>query len=75
MPVPYLLRYAAFLYETQLRGVQMQLRLGEAMSASISSSTFGGRNRAPSRRFFFFFINKFDLTIICANNSSFFVNI
>ncbi|RHZ64621.1 hypothetical protein Glove_321g33 [Diversispora epigaea] len=45
VPVPYLLRYAAFLYETQLRGVQMQLRLGEAMS---SSGTLSSRNRAPS---------------------------
>ncbi|CAG8509616.1 14558_t:CDS:2 [Acaulospora morrowiae] len=47
VPVPYLLRYAAFLYETQLRDVQMQLRLGEALSAS-NISTFSSRNRASS---------------------------
>jgi len=49
VPVPYLLRHAAFLYETQLRGVQMQLRRGEALSASNSTGTIGNRNRASSR--------------------------
>ncbi|RIA96735.1 hypothetical protein C1645_754175 [Glomus cerebriforme] len=47
VPVPYLLRHAAFLYETQLRGVQMQLRRGEALSASNTGTI--GRNRASSR--------------------------
>ncbi|GBC03822.1 hypothetical protein RclHR1_05340008 [Rhizophagus clarus] len=49
VPVPYLLRHAAFLYETQLRGVQMQLRLGETLSASNSIGAIGNRNRASSR--------------------------
>ncbi|CAG8712513.1 18446_t:CDS:2 [Rhizophagus irregularis] len=49
VPVPYLLRHAAFLYETQLRGVQMQLRRGETLSASTSTGTIGSRNRASSR--------------------------
>jgi hypothetical protein len=47
VPVPYLLRHAAFLYETQLRGVQLQLRRGETLSAS--TGTIGSRNRASSR--------------------------
>ncbi|CAG8592898.1 3920_t:CDS:2, partial [Ambispora gerdemannii] len=58
VPIPYLLRHAAFLYETQLRGVQAQLRRGEVLSASNSSNnltalgTTGGittRTRASSR--------------------------
>ncbi|CAI2177668.1 18883_t:CDS:2 [Funneliformis geosporum] len=48
VPVPYLLRHASFLYETQLRGVQKQLRRGETLSAS-NSGIIGSRNRASSR--------------------------
>ncbi|CAG8607779.1 11508_t:CDS:2 [Gigaspora rosea] len=48
VPVPYLLRHAAFLYETQLRGVQMQLRRGEALSSSNISGSPGNRNRSSS---------------------------
>ncbi|CAG8542013.1 9856_t:CDS:2 [Ambispora leptoticha] len=55
VPIPYLLRHAAFLYETQLRGVQAQLRRGEVLSASNSSNnltalgTTTTRTRASSR--------------------------
>ncbi|CAG8537920.1 21630_t:CDS:2 [Cetraspora pellucida] len=48
VPVPYLLRHAAFLYENQLRGVKMQLRRDEAMSSSNISGSHGNRNRASS---------------------------
>ncbi|CAG8676415.1 2474_t:CDS:2 [Dentiscutata erythropus] len=49
VPAPYLLRHAAFLYETQLRDVQMQLRRGEAaLSSSNISSSHGNRNRSSS---------------------------
>ncbi|CAH1765857.1 4703_t:CDS:10, partial [Entrophospora sp. SA101] len=41
VPIPYLLRHAAFLYETQLRGVQKAL--------NVSIGTIGTRNRASSR--------------------------
>ncbi|CAG8840407.1 13497_t:CDS:2, partial [Racocetra persica] len=48
VPVPYLLRHAAFLYENQLRGVKIQLRRDEAMSSSSLSGSHGNRNRASS---------------------------
>ncbi|KAG9297827.1 hypothetical protein G9A89_000132 [Geosiphon pyriformis] len=50
VPIPYLLRHAAFLYETQLRGVQAQLRRGEVLSASNSSgnlAAIGAGSNSP----------------------------
>ncbi|CAG8587466.1 3942_t:CDS:2 [Paraglomus occultum] len=51
VPVPYLLRHAAFLYEMQLRGVRAHLRRDEVLSASNSSNLPAGttRTRASSQ--------------------------
>ncbi|ORZ03881.1 hypothetical protein BCR43DRAFT_451523 [Syncephalastrum racemosum] len=38
VPTPYLVRHAAFLYETQLRGIQQQLRLSEVSKAPSSAT-------------------------------------
>lgn len=38
VPTPYLVRHAAFLYETQLRGIQQQLRLSEVSKAPSSAA-------------------------------------
>ncbi|ORZ18756.1 hypothetical protein BCR42DRAFT_411520 [Absidia repens] len=39
IPTPYLVRHAAFMYETQLRGIQQQLRLSEAGKPTTISSS------------------------------------
>ncbi|CAM0134886.1 unnamed protein product [Umbelopsis sp. WA50703] len=50
VPTPYLIRHAAFLYETQLRGIQQQLRLGEMGKAKTTeSATASGRSSRASR--------------------------
>ncbi|KAG2185883.1 hypothetical protein INT43_002321 [Umbelopsis isabellina] len=50
VPTPYLIRHAAFLYETQLRGIQQQLRLGEMGRAKTTeSATASGRSSRASR--------------------------
>lgn len=50
VPTPYLIRHAAFLYETQLRGIQQQLRLGEmGRTKTTESATASGRSSRASR--------------------------
>lgn len=50
VPTPYLIRHAAFLYETQLRGIQQQLRMGEMGKAkSAESASASGRSSRASR--------------------------
>jgi len=50
VPTPYLIRHAAFLYETQLRGIQQQLRMGEMGKAkSTESASASGRSSRASR--------------------------
>ncbi|CAO3599058.1 unnamed protein product [Absidia cylindrospora] len=39
VPTPYLVRHAAFMYETQLRGIQQQLQLSEAGKPTAISSS------------------------------------
>lgn len=48
VPTQILIRHAAFLYETQLRGIQQQLRMGEMgkTKASDSASASGRSSRA-----------------------------
>ncbi|KAI8339752.1 hypothetical protein BC941DRAFT_257375 [Chlamydoabsidia padenii] len=63
VPTPYLVRHAAFMYETQLRGIQQQLRISEAgrpstiaspppptVSTSTSSTTTHRSSRPSSQK-------------------------